>query len=63
MAQKKPTCTSCGDVIAENGKAIDGKIKCEDCYAELTRGKIKIPGQTFQPPHANLTPRQRTKLN
>jgi len=59
MAQNKPVCSSCEEIVVENGKTLDGKFKCNDCYV----GKIKIPGQTLQPPHANLTPRQRTKLN
>lgn len=63
MARKKPACTSCGDIVEENVKVLDGKIKCEDCYLELTQGTIKIPEQTFKPPHANLTTRQKIKLN
>jgi uncharacterized protein (UPF0179 family) len=70
MATKKTACTSCGDIIDESeappGAPVwmfDGQPKCKDCYLELSCGRIVDPGQSYKPPHENLTPRQRTKLN
>jgi len=71
MPLPKTICTSCGEIIDESDDqcrpdpawTINGQPKCKDCYLELACGRIVAPQPSHKPPHENLTPRQRTKLN